>query len=426
LAACNNEENNGENDDDYSSSVTSRLIRHTPGTLDTYQLELGPFPPDELLLENDETTASTLVVNDVDRWIPSLSDWMDERFSFLPRWRRDDAQVSLAKKGGGIGPHVDNYDVFLIQTSGSRTWEVGLSKLDVKEEFEHLVDASQVRILNVSIPTTLVQVNAGDCLYLPPRVVHCGTSTSDDCITLSVGCRSPSASELLSQVAELVSTSTFPAAVERYTDFDLLVSSLETAKSLTPQIKEDMKRLVLQAINLVLEDDSVWEKLVGKLITQPNRPPNDEYPLPLHGMDEEWKNELGIWADPDAALEQVLGGTGALYRAEGVSVASSSSTARIHGGPTARIHGGDEMLHRLFVQGRVFEVTTISSDQIASADVETLLCQIANGPPLDGKTLGEMGVTSLSSEVNEFLKNLIAEGILYGSSEDDEGHDDEP
>ena len=123
-------------------------------------------------MDNDETKASTLVVNDVDRWIPSVSDWMDVNFDFLPRWRRDDAQVSLAKEFGGIGPHVDNYDVFLIQVSGSREWEVGLDTISVQDEFANLVGESEVRILNITVPSIKFHLKAGDCLYLPPRYMH--------------------------------------------------------------------------------------------------------------------------------------------------------------------------------------------------------------------------------------------------------------
>ena len=63
-------------------------------------------------------------MNDVDRFYPPLADWMRETFRFLPSWRMDDGQVSLASTGGGIGTHVDDYDVFLVQMSGSRTWRV--------------------------------------------------------------------------------------------------------------------------------------------------------------------------------------------------------------------------------------------------------------------------------------------------------------
>jgi 50S ribosomal protein L16 3-hydroxylase len=392
--ACTSEED---------ESVTSRLIQHIPDTLDTYQVAFGPFEPSDLAenLKQNDKMSSTLVVNDVDRLIPPVSDWMDLYFDFLPRWRRDDAQVSLAPIGGGIGPHVDNYDVFLVQTSGSREWEVALGDIiSVDDEFSNLVEASEVRILNITQSINTVELQAGDCLYIPPRVMHCGTSTSNDCITLSVGCRAPSASDLLSRLAEKVSDSTSAAANERYTDFDLFTHN---NKALSQSVKARMKKLVLQAIEEVMETDEIWDDMVGRLITQPNRP-TVGYPVPLSEMEEEWKETLGLWSDADSTLEAIRNGTGALYRAEGVSFASSVTTT-----PLATIH-------RLFAQGRVFEIHD------NSPSIALLLSRIANGPPLDHNAIRELGIGE-SSRVTEFLKGLIEEGVLYGDEDKEENED---
>lgn len=399
--ACTSEED---------GSVTSRLIQHIPATLDTYQVEFGPFEPSNLAenLKQNDKVALTLVVNDVDRLIPPVSDWMDLYFDFLPRWRRDDAQVSLAPIGGGIGPHVDNYDVFLVQTSGSREWEVALGDLlSVDDEFSNLVEASEVRILNITTQSTtnaVIELQAGDCLYIPPRVMHCGTSTSNDCITLSVGCRAPSASDLLSRLAEKVSDSTSAAANARYTDLDLFTHN-NNHKALSQSVKSRMKKLVLQAIEEVMETDEIWDDMVGQLITQPNRPTLG-YPVPLSEMEEEWKETLGLWSDADSTLEAIKNGMGALYRAEGVSFASSVTTSTT---PLATIH-------RLFAQGRVFEIHD------NSPSIALVLSRIANGPPLDQNAISELGIGE-SSRVTEFLKGLIEEGLLYGDEDKEENQE---
>jgi 50S ribosomal protein L16 3-hydroxylase len=391
--ACNSDEDD---------SVTSRLIQHIPDTLDTYQVELGPFEPSVLAenLKQNDKMASTLVVNDVDRLIPPVSDWMDVHFDFLPRWRRDDAQVSLAPIGGGIGSHCDDYDVFLVQTSGSREWEIAMGDISVEDEFSNLVEASEVRILNITQSTNTVELQAGDCLYIPPRVVHCGTSTSNDCITLSVGCRAPSASDLLSRLAEKVSDSTSAAANERYTDFDLFTHN---EKALSQSVKARMKKLVLRAIEEVMETDEIWDDMVGRLITQPNRP-TVGYPVPLSEMEEEWKETLGLWSDADSTLEAITNGMGALYRAEGISFASSVTTT-----PLATIH-------RLFAQGRVFEIHD------NSPSIALLLSRIANGPPLDQNAISELCIGE-SSRVTVFLKGLIEEGLLYGDEDEEESEE---
>lgn len=391
----------GEEEDE---PATTRLIQHKPGTLDSYQVEFGPFLPEDLKESLRQRTdnnnenfgmASTLVVNDVDRLIPDVSDWMDSHFDFLPRWRRDDAQVSLAPTGGGIGPHVDNYDVFLIQASGSREWEVGCGDvISVHEEFTNLVEESQVRVLNMTVPTFKMELQKGDCLYLPPRVLHFGTSTSDECITLSVGCRTPSAADLLARIAESTITSTSSAAVERYTDINLLESTND--KSLSVSVKEKMKRLLLQLVEDFTEDEVLWDDMIGKLITESNRP-TIGYPIPMRDMDGEWKEELGKWANPDATLESVFGGTGVLRRAEGISFAWSAL-------PSSSVK------YRLYAQGRVFKV----DDDAPSTP--SLLCRIANGPPLDKAGIQQLNIM-LSPKIRKFLHTLLEEGFIYGDDE---------
>lgn len=400
LACC------AANDDeqDMAESLTCRLIQHTPKTLDSFTVELGPFEDadklDNLLRSNDQTIASTLVVNDVDRWIPDLSDWMDAQFDFLPRWRRDDAQVSLAATGGGIGLHVDNYDVFLLQTSGHREWEIGLEPISVEEEFDRLVEESQVRILNLTdIPMTTIKLRLGpgDCLYLPPRFVHCGTATSDDCITLSVGCRAPSAADLLSKLAESVADSTRESIVRRYSDENIFHSP---SRSLNNEVKTKMKHLLLDLVHDVIEDDNVWDDLVGKLITSPNRPVFD-YPTPLYDMDPDWKANLGPWGDAETALNAVLSGKGDLRRAEGVSFAWSIST--------------DPLVGRLYAQGRVFYL----EGETVQSWMESLLDRIANGLPIDHYWLTENAPDRhVSSPSRTFLCQLLTEGLLYGDDVD--------
>ena len=87
------------------------------------------------------------MVNDIDRFFPPLADWMYDTFRFLPNWRMDDGQISLSEQGGGIGPHVDNYDVFLIQMSGTRTWQVGKRVINAQEERDRTIDGLDVRVL---------------------------------------------------------------------------------------------------------------------------------------------------------------------------------------------------------------------------------------------------------------------------------------
>lgn len=395
--ACD-ESNQDYGDDDVPAS---RLIDHEPGTLDSYSVEFGPFPTEKLkerLFPNPTTErASTLVVNDVDRFIRDVSDWMDENFNFIPRWRRDDAQVSLATVNGGIGPHVDNYDVFLIQASGSREWKVGLEEISVKDEFASLVPELDIRILNltkVNIETETIEVHAGDCLYLPPRFMHFGTSTSNDCLTLSVGCRSPSASDLVSRIAEAMGMSTATSAIRRYADTNIFKFP---DKELSSWTKSSMKELVKLAIADYLEDDDAWDSLVGKVVTEPNRPVFD-YPIALAEIDDQWKNDLGCWGDANEALDAVAKGLGVLRRAEGISFAWSQPKPGTY---------------RLYAHGRLFQI--VESNPM----VALLCCRLANGPMLDQNTFKELQINE-SASIRKFLIELVQEGFLYAEGYENE------
>lgn len=404
LACCNSDDE--QVDPEMVESLTCRLIRHQPGALDSFSLEFGPFSSgrddiSNILCGNDDTSVSTLVVNDVDRWIPDLSDWMDNTFVGLPRWRRDDAQVSLAATGGGIGPHVDNYDVFLIQTSGHREWEVALEPISVQTEYDHLVEASQVRILNdTRVRTVKVKLEPGDGLYVPPRYQHWGTAISDDCVTLSVGCRAPSAADLLSKLAESISKSAQESAVRRYTDKTLWEERNSTNNhALTPQVKNDMKTLVRDLVNDILSDEDAWDELVGKVVTQPNRPVVD-YPVPLNDIDPDWRQELGVWGNAQTALDGVLAGKGVLRRAEGVSFAWSSSLSNCS-------------TRKLFAQGRSFSI--FCDDETILELMEQLLDRIVNGGPISKNYLDKVLASSkFAPAARDLLEELLEEGLLYG------------
>ena len=319
--------------DDDDAGFSSRLVQHTAGDLTSFSLEWGPFDPDELEEAfDDRNVQTTLLVNDVDRRRADLAEWMEDQFAFLPRWRIDDAQISIARKGGGIGPHVDNYDVFLIQTSGQRTWTVGTHKLSTPDEYAALVPDIPVRILQTEFESEEYILEPGDMLYLPPRVIHCGTAASDQCVTLSVGCRAPSAAELMARIAEKVQDT----ATERYQDVDL-GSSTSFRESLTVQVKTSMKQMVQRAMQSLLEDDAAWDELIGGIITEPIReddlgPSNDD--------DDDDDDGMGL------NLRKLVQNSNdyVLKRSPGVSVATSIVELP-----------GSSWVYRLFAQGLMWE-----------------------------------------------------------------------
>lgn len=139
----------------------------------------------------------TLLVQGIDQWFEEVQD-IYAYFNFLPQWRLEDVMASYAPLGGGVGPHFDYYDVFLIQVSGSREWRLGQQCDDESE----LQNNNQVKLLQHFFTEETHVLAAGDILYVPAGKAHWGIATTDDCVTFSVGFRAPSEKELLTVILE--------------------------------------------------------------------------------------------------------------------------------------------------------------------------------------------------------------------------------
>jgi 50S ribosomal protein L16 3-hydroxylase len=396
-------------DDLIESGESARLIRHIPGVLNSFELDLGPFDVDELtdiLVSTEAKEKSTLILNDVDRYIPTLDDWLNRHFNFLPRWRRDDAQVSLATSLGGIGPHVDNYDVFLIQTAGERVWYVdATSKMTVSEERTKLVPGIPVSLLNITVSGdvttkfTRLHLQKGDLLYLPPRIVHWGIGHTDDCMTLSVGARAPSASDLVVRVAEFLQESIRSPSVRRYIDVSLKLgdsSSFDMSHSLTFSVKESMKILVQNAVNDLLNDNLVWDSVVGSILTEPVRY-SDTFPISYDDEDFVYKE---TWGDsPKDLLLRVrhLGAKACLRRVAGIAFASSQIISQTD-------HDGIITVDRLFAHGDKYEL-------LNNTHASSVFLQIERGSEISGALLGEI---DCSDPIMHTVETLIERGCLRG------------
>ena len=170
--------------------VESRLVLGSRET--TWQLEHGPFEEQRFrrLPERDWT----LLVQDVDKWLPEFAPLL-EPFRCIPDWRIDDIMVSFAAPGGSVGPHTDQYDVFLLQAQGRRRWQLS-------EQFDASLQPDvDLKILQNFKAEQEVVVEPGDILYLPPGVAHFGVAL-DECLTFSIGFRAPDQRELVLALAE--------------------------------------------------------------------------------------------------------------------------------------------------------------------------------------------------------------------------------
>jgi 50S ribosomal protein L16 3-hydroxylase len=161
--------------------VESRLITLQQGQ---WELQSGPLPA---LPPKSQREWTMLVqgVNLVDR----RADALLRQFRFAPDARLDDLMISYATDGGGVGPHFDSYDVFLLQAQGKRRWRIGAQK-DLS-----LVEGLPLKILSKFKPSEEFVLEPGDMLYLPPHYAHDGVAEGE-CMTYSIGFRAPSYQEL--------------------------------------------------------------------------------------------------------------------------------------------------------------------------------------------------------------------------------------
>lgn len=188
-------------------AVESRLV-FGQGVDGPWTVRQGPFSEKEL--QGLPSRGWTLLVQAADHWIDPVRELRD-RFDFLPYWRIDDVMVSYAPLGGGVGPHFDFYDVFLLQGQGRRRWRIG-QRCDARSALRRNTGLS---ILSEFTPCGEWVLEPGDMLYLPPGVAHWGEALEDS-ITLSIGYRAPAVGEIMAALAE--QSVACIAADRRYTD----------------------------------------------------------------------------------------------------------------------------------------------------------------------------------------------------------------
>jgi 50S ribosomal protein L16 3-hydroxylase len=171
------------------ANVESRLILEKDG-ITPWQLEYGPFAEDRF--RQLPPSHWTLLVQRVNQLVPQLAEMLDQ-FTFIPGWRIDDVMVSFAPPQGSVGPHVDQYDVFLLQGLGTRRWQI--TTQDTRQHARQ--DNTQLDLLLEFEAEEEWELMPGDMLYLPPNVAHYGVALNS-CLTFSIGFRAPRYTELIS------------------------------------------------------------------------------------------------------------------------------------------------------------------------------------------------------------------------------------
>ncbi|ROM33382.1 cupin [Pseudomonas poae] len=221
-----------------------------------WELRRGPFAEDAFSTLPEREW--TLLVQAVDQFVPEVAELL-EQFRFLPSWRIDDVMISFAAPGGSVGPHFDNYDVFLLQAQGKRNWKIG----QMCNSESPLLQHADLRILAEFEESAEWVLEPGDMLYLPPRLAHFGIA-EDDCMTYSVGFRAPSAAEVLTHFTDFLSQ--YLTDEERYTDAD--AQPVSDPHQIQGDALDRLKSLLAEHMS----DERMLLTWFGQFMTEPRYP----------------------------------------------------------------------------------------------------------------------------------------------------------
>ncbi len=232
--------------------VESRLVLEKHGAT-PWEARYGPFDEDDFA--HLPESHWTLLVQDVDKHLPEVARLL-EHFRFIPDWRLDDVMVSYAVDQGSVGPHIDDYDVFLYQARGRRRWKIHYQTVS-EEDF---IPDLELRILPEFETEEEWLLEPGDILYLPPNVAHWGIAEGE-CMTCSVGFRAPTLREMAAAWFEQTIEQRLPTA--RFRDPPL---KPQTAPGEIRAESLAMFRDLLQGCLDKREQDDRW---FGRFITEP-------------------------------------------------------------------------------------------------------------------------------------------------------------
>ncbi|MGB1261313.1 MAG: JmjC domain-containing protein [Cognaticolwellia sp.] len=265
------------------AEIESRIVSNKSNG--DWQVDHGPFEDFSQYGEDNWT----LLVQAVNNWSRPTHNLLAP-FAFIPNWRIDDVMVSFSTPNGGVGAHLDQYDVFIVQGSGKRRWRVGapdsslaslLPNPDLKQvsDFEPIIDEI---------------TEAGDLLYIPPNHPHNGISIENS-VNFSVGFQAPSSQELWSSFADKLIDKNI--GEQRFSDPERKICADST--TITPQDKQQLKAFMLAQ----LEDEALYEQFIGQYLTQSHHAL--EILVPVNDIDE--AKLADILSEPDIYFMPVSG-----------------------------------------------------------------------------------------------------------------------
>jgi 50S ribosomal protein L16 3-hydroxylase len=218
-----------------------------------WSLQRGPFT--RRALPPLSRPGWTLLVQGVDLHEARAHEVL-QQFRFLPEARLDDLMISYATDQGGVGPHFDSYDVFLLQAQGRRRWRIG------RQQDLRLREGLPLKVLARFEPEEEYLLDPGDMLYLPPRYAHDGIAQGE-CQTYSIGMRSPARGELARELLQRLSDDA------EHTGDDVYRDAQQRATEAPGAIPSQLQKFARDAVDAVLKEPWALERALGEYLTEP-------------------------------------------------------------------------------------------------------------------------------------------------------------
>ncbi len=294
--------------------VESRIVLEQGET--PWELRNGPFEEDTFAQLPEKRW--TLLVQAVDQWVPEVNQLLDY-FRFIPNWRLDDLMISYAPDQGGVGPHFDYYDVFLLQGLGKRHWKLG----QMCDNNSPRVEGTRLKILSEFHTTDEWVLEPGDMLYIPPGIAHWGNAQGDDCMTYSIGFRAPSHADILSEIGQEVALNIVDDL--RYSDPNLKLQA--NPGEIGPEAIAQLQAILQQ--HLTAENIAHW---FGKFMTE--RKYLEQMEGELEEIDaDDWQAALAdgqmLWRHPAARVAFHTDANGTFLFADGEAINCSRALAEL-------------------------------------------------------------------------------------------------
>lgn len=234
-----------------SPDAESRLVEAGRGG---WKLRRGPFA--RRALPPLSRAAWTLLVQGVDLHDERIHALLGQ-FRFVPDARLDDLMISFATEGGGVGPHFDSYDVFLLQAQGRRRWRIG------RQRDLSLQEGLPLKVLANFVPQQEFVLEPGDMLYLPPKYAHDGIAEGGECMTYSIGFRAPAAGELARELLQRLAEDAGGEEPSLYRD------PHQPATASPGAIPEGLREFARAALERALGDPDALARCLGEYLTEP-------------------------------------------------------------------------------------------------------------------------------------------------------------